>query len=88
MMNTFPLIISSPDGDLFRGDALFFAVRGSEGDLAIMAGHTPFLTAVQPCGAKIILPDDSEKFARVDGGLLTVSKDAVTLLSTGVSWKD
>ncbi len=88
MTNTFPLLLSSPDGDLFRGDVIFFSVRGTEGDLAIMAGHTPFMTAVVPCDAKIILADDSEKFARIDGGLLTVSPDAVTLLSTGVTWKE
>lgn len=87
-MNTYTLIISSPDGDLFRGDAVFFSVRGTEGDLAVMAGHTPFLTAVVPCDAKIILPDDSEKHATVDGGILTVTPDTVTLLSTGVRWKD
>ncbi len=45
-MSTFPLLISSPDGDLFRGDAEMLILRGTEGDLAIMAGHIPFVTAV------------------------------------------
>ena len=45
-MKTFPLIISSPDGDLFQGDAEILILRGTEGDLAILAGHIPFVTAV------------------------------------------
>ena len=45
-MKTFPLTISSPDGDLFRGDVEMLIVRGTEGDLAVMAGHVPFVTAV------------------------------------------
>ena len=45
-MNSFHLTVSSPDGDLFGGDATFLSLRGVEGDLAIMAGHIPFVTAV------------------------------------------
>ena len=87
-MNTFSLTISSPDGDIFKGDVAFLSLRGSEGDLAIMAGHTPFLTSVISGECKIVFPDDSEKCAILDGGLLTVSKDNVTLLSSGFRWKE
>lgn len=80
--------MSSPDGDLFRGEAQALIVRGTEGELAILADHIPFLTAVVPCDAKLILPDDSEKIAALDGGLLTVSQNNVTLLSSGVKWKE
>ena len=45
-MSTYPLLISSPDGDLFRGEAEMLILRGTEGDLAIMAGHVPFVTGV------------------------------------------
>ena len=87
-MKTFDLIVSSPDGDLFRGQAITLVVRGTEGDLAILADHIPFITAVVACDAKIVLDDNSEKFAEIDGGLLTVSQNTVTLLSSGVKWKN
>lgn len=87
-MKEFTLVLSSPDGDLFRGEIVMLTVRGTEGDLSIMADHMPFLTAVVPCECKILLPDDTEKRADIDGGLLTVSAEAVTLLSSGVTWKD
>ena len=41
-MKTFPLTISSPDGDLFRGEAEMLILRGTEGDLAVMAGACAF----------------------------------------------
>ena len=46
-MNTFHLIISSPDGNLFDGNVIKIAMRGTEGDFAIMAGHIPFITSVK-----------------------------------------
>ena len=57
-MKLFPLVISSPDGDLFRGDILKITLRGSEGDLAILAGHIPFVTAVKAGKVKIELDDE------------------------------
>ena len=43
-MKSFRLTISSPDGNCFDGDAVFLSLRGSEGDLAVMAGHIPFIS--------------------------------------------
>lgn len=80
-MNTFRLVISSPDGNIFDGEAVMISVRGIEGELAIMAGHIPFVTTVAACDCKIELPDDTDIVGHTDGGLLTVSKDKVTLLS-------
>ncbi|MBQ3970383.1 MAG: F0F1 ATP synthase subunit epsilon [Clostridia bacterium] len=86
-MSTFKLIISSPDGDKFKGEAERITLRGSEGDLAVLAGHIPFITAVKPCDVKITLDDGSEKIGRTDGGLLTVSNSVTTLLSGTFDWK-
>ncbi len=80
-MNTFKLIISSPDGNVFEGEATILTLRGVEGDLAIMAGHIPFVTAVVPCDCNLTLPDGTEKAGHTDGGVLTVSKSSVILLS-------
>ena len=85
-MNTYKLTIATPDGNQFQGEVYALFVRGAEGDLAVMAGHTPFITAIQPGPCRLHLPDDSEKVATLDGGLLTVSADAVTLLSGSFEW--
>lgn len=80
-MNTFKLIIASPNGNVFEGEAEMLSLRGIEGSLAVMAGHVPFITVVKPCEYRIELPDGEDKVGHTDGGILTVSKENVTFLS-------
>ena len=80
-MNTFKLTVSSPDGNKFQGDVVKLDVRGTEGELAIMAGHIPFVTSLVEAPVNILLDDDTEKKAFAKGGLLTVGANEVTLLS-------
>ena len=87
-MNTFPLTVASPDGNLFHGEAVQLMLRGSEGDLAVLAGHIPFITAVKPGACRILLPDGTERTGKTDGGLLTVAADRVTLLSESFHWDE
>ncbi|MBQ4332656.1 MAG: hypothetical protein IJC33_02630 [Clostridia bacterium] len=87
-MNTYKLTIATPDGNRFQEEAIGLFLRGAEGDLAVLAGHTPFITSVQAGRCRIHMPDDSEKVATLDGGLLTVSADAVTLLSGSFEWDE
>ena len=85
-MNTYKLIISTPDGSVFDDAAVSIIVRGIEGELAVMAGHAQFITAVKPCECKVLLPDESEKTATIGGGILTVQKDVTTLLCSDFKW--
>jgi F-type H+-transporting ATPase subunit epsilon len=87
-MRTFDLKISTPDGDLFSGAAVQLIVRGCEGELAVMAGHVPFMTAVKPCRCRIELEDGEVKEGQTDGGILSVASESVTLLSGSFRWKD
>ena len=80
-MNTFKLIVSSPDGNIFEGEVEKLDLRGVEGELAIMAGHIPFITSVVSAPVTIHISEDVVKTATLDGGLLTVAKDGVTLLA-------
>lgn len=81
-MNTFRLTVSSPDGTVWEGDSvIMLSLRGIEGELAILAGHIPFITPIVPCDCKIELEDDTELIGHIDGGLLSVSAEGVTLLS-------
>ncbi len=85
-MNTFKLSITSPDGELFSGEVLRIILRGAEGDLAIMAGHIPFVTTVKSGECRVLLEDETEKTGYADGGILTVSAEKVTLLSGSFHW--
>ena len=83
-MSTFPLLISSPDGDLFRGEAEMLILRGTEGDLAVMAGHVPFVTGVVQGTCVVITADGERREGTIEDGLLTVDKDQVTVLTSAL----
>ena len=85
-MSTFPLLISSPDGDLFRGDAEMLILRGTEGDLAVMAGHIPFVTAVAKGSCVVITDTEERKEGVIEEGLLTVDADRTTVLTSALTW--
>ena len=86
-MKTYKLVISSPEGDLFRDEAVKISVRGVEGDLAVMAGHIPFITTVKECDCSIELENGDIKTGHTDGGILNVAHDTVTLLSGSFEWR-
>ena len=87
-MNTMNLTISSPDGTIFKGEVSGISLRGADGDLAVLAGHVPFITSVKPGVCKVMFDDDTEKNGYVDGGLLTVSSDGVNLLAGSFTWQN
>lgn len=87
-MSTFHLTVSSPDGNKFDGEVFKFDVRGVEGELAIMAGHIPFITSVIKAPCTVWLSEDKKKTAVSDGGLLTVDTDRVTFISGSFTFDD
>lgn len=87
-MNTFTLIVSSPDGNIFDGEVLKFDARGVEGELGIMAGHIPFVTSLVDSDCFVWFDDDTVKKAHTNGGLLLVDTDKVTLLSGSFSFSE
>lgn len=87
-MSTFHLTVSSPDGNKFDGEVFKFDVRGVEGELAIMAGHIPFVTSVVKAPCTVWFDEDKKKKAVSDGGLLTVDTDRVTFISGSFEFDD
>lgn len=87
-MKTFSLTISSPDGDLFRGEAVKLILRGTEGELAVMAGHVPFVTAVRKGRCVVEEASGDRKTGVVNDGLLTVARDQTTLLTDTLRWDE
>ena len=85
-MNTFKLVISTPDGKLFSDEVYKISLRGAEGDLAIMANHIPFATSVKPCVCRIETKDEKNLSLEVERGLLSVSSNCTTLMSGSAKW--
>jgi F-type H+-transporting ATPase subunit epsilon len=87
-MNTFKLQIAAPDGMRYDGDAVQISVRGIEGDLAVMAGHIPFVTALKSGECRVYTDEKTVRRASCSGGMLMVSKDCVRLLSSDFTWEN
>ena len=85
-MKQFTLVISSPDGGIFRGDVYGISLRGAGGDLAVLAGHIPLITTVLPCDVNIDINDEHDSIGHTGGGMLTVGTDKVTLLTGDFEW--
>ena len=79
-MTTYHLKVLSVSGELFGGEVISLSLRGAEGDLAVYAGHVPFITTVRPGKCVITLPDESEISSELSSGILEVAKDEVRLL--------
>ena len=86
-MKTYPLLISSPDGDLFRGEVQMLILRGAEGDLAVMAGHIPFVTAVRKGSCVVVTASEERREGTIEEGILTVDPKQVTVLTSGITWQ-
>ena len=52
-MATFNLIIVSAERKIFEGEVKQIQATGVEGELGILPGHTPLLTAIKPGIVKI-----------------------------------
>ena len=87
-MSTFPLWIGTPDGRLFEGQAERIVCRSITGDLAILAGHTNFCTALGMGEAHVVLEDGSKREAACIGGMLSVMNGTCRVLATTWEWKE
>ena len=88
-MNTIHVDVVSAEESLFSGAARFVALPGESGELGILPKHTPLISRIKPGSVRIELPDGSEEFIFVAGGILEVQPNCVTVLSdTAIRGKD
>ena len=76
-MSTFSLRIGTPDGLLFEGDVERVVCRSIGGDIAILARHCNFCTALGMGEASVVI-----------GGMLSVMNGTCRLLATTWEWKE
>ena len=80
-MATFNLTIVSAELKIFEGEVKQIQATGVEGELGILPGHTPLLTAIKPGIVKFTLKDGNEEVIYVSGGFLEVQPNIVTVLA-------
>ncbi len=84
-MNTFPLKIVTPDGLEFEGQVQSLTLRTVTGDLGVMAGHADCVAPLGMGRATVVI-DGEKRYAACIGGMLSVSKGAVTVVATTFEW--
>ncbi len=87
-MNTFLLKIGTPDGVAFSGEVERVVCRSITGDLAILAGHMNYVTALGMGGAHIVLPDGTRRDAACIGGMLSMMNGECHLMATTWEWQE
>lgn len=87
-MKTFPIRIGTPDGLLYEGNIERVKCRSITGDVAILAEHINYVTALGMGEAFIRLEDGTERHAACIGGMLSVMDGSCHLLATTWEWKE
>ncbi len=88
MANTFHLKIVTVDGLAFEGEVQRLMFRSTHGDLAILARHINYCTAVGMGTAHVVLEDGSERTAACIGGMCSMMDNECHLLPTTWEWSE
>lgn len=78
---TLSVQVVSPEQVLYEGEAEMVVCRTSDGDIAFLPGHVPFLGALGIAKVRALLPDGGEQTVAVHGGFVEVNHDKVIVLS-------
>lgn len=87
-MKTFLLKIGTPDGLMFDGQVERVVCRSITGDMAILAGHCNFCTALGMGEAHIVLEDGTRRSAACIGGMLSMMNGECSLMATTWEWEE
>jgi F-type H+-transporting ATPase subunit epsilon len=74
--------VVSPEEVLFEGDATQVITRTTEGDVAFLSHHAPFLGVLVEAETRVYLANGSIERFDLTGGFVEVGNDAVTILAT------
>ncbi len=87
-MSVFHLTIVTADGKYFDGDAQRIIARTIDGDVCILANHTPYLTALGMGECRVTGSTGETRRAACIGGMLSVVDNEVNLVATTFEWAE
>lgn len=88
MANTFHIQIVTVDGLAYEGNVQRVTIRSVHGDLAILARHINYCTAVGMGTARVLMEDGTERTAACIGGMLSMMANECRLLPTTWEWSE
>lgn len=88
MSASYKLKVITPDKTFFDDETEQMTIRTTEGDVGILADHISYVAALPSGPMKIKLKNGEFRAAAISGGMLSVSKERVTVIATAVEWAD
>ena len=85
-MATFQLQIVTMDGPIYDGEVQRIKLRTIHGDLAILARHMNYVTAIGMGTATVTMEDGTERKAACIGGMLTMMNNLCRVIPTTWEW--
>jgi F-type H+-transporting ATPase subunit epsilon len=79
-MASFHFDLVAPEKLLFAGEVAQVDLPGSEGDLGVLAGHAPLVTALRP-GIIVVFREAGDLRVVVNGGFAEVGPAGLTVLA-------
>jgi F-type H+-transporting ATPase subunit epsilon len=73
--------IASTEARIFSGRVESLVATGTLGDMGILPGHAPLLTALIPGPVRLVTQDGEEQIFYVSGGYLEVQPGVVNILA-------
>ena len=83
-MPTFAVSLVCPEALVFAGEADQVDLPGAEGDLGVLAGHAPIVTALRPGIIRVIAHGRDDRFV-VLGGVAEFSASSLNVLADSAS---
>lgn len=80
-MANFKCRVVSAREELYSGDVNMLIAAGHDGEIGVLAGHTPLITLLKPGAMRVINADGVEEVIYVSGGVLEVQPHLVTVLA-------
>lgn len=88
-MKKFNISISTPTGKSFEiTEAVIINVNLLEGQMGVMAKHTPLVSSLKISKFSIKLENSEKLLGVVHGGIFNVTKEEVSILTTRFDWSN
>ncbi len=81
MVESMQVEVVSASQVVWSGESSNIIAKTIDGEIGILAGHSPLLAVLEPSAVVIITEDGSREIVAVDGGFISVSQGRVSILS-------
>ena len=80
MPNTMQVSLVAADREVWSGEATVVNARTADGEIGVLADHTPVLSVLAPGQVDVRTADEGHWVAAIDGGFISVANNEVRLL--------